>query len=273
MSTNKKLIANCMQINHKNIYQSHTILTRDLVAKDKIEDAFKTNPAYGHRRLAIELKMNKKKILRVMHEFNLKPPRLWYQKTFITRTEPQFQDRYTNILKDIHIEDYTIGDLWSSDLTYIKFQGSFIYMAIIRDIISGEIVAFNVGNHHDADLVLKTLKEAVIKAGKPPQLFHSDRGREFLSARCIQFLENMLVKISVSDPGSPWQNTWSESFFSRFKMEFGSFNRFETLGELLENIFTYMHYFNTMRIQLKLKMSPVQFKQKYSESVLEKRGT
>ena len=73
----------------------------------------------------------------------------------------------------------------------------------------------------------------------------------------------------MSDPGSPWQNTWSESFFSRFKMEFGSFNRFETLGELLENIFSYMHYFNTTRIQTRLKMSPYQYKQKYSESVLE----
>lgn len=273
MSTNKKLIANCMQINHKNIYRPHRMLTRDLMVKDAIVKNFDTNPAYGHRRLAMDLKMNKKKILRVMHEFHLKPPRLWYQKRYSTQTQPQFQDQYTNLLKDAAISDYSIGDLWSSDLTYIKFQGIFIYMAIIRDIISGEIIAFNIGNHHDADLVLKTLKEAVIKSGKPPKIFHSDRGREFLSSSCIQFLEHLRVHISVSDPGSPWQNTWSESFFSRFKMEFGSFNRFETLGELLENIFAYMHYFNTTRIQLKLKMSPVQFKQKYSESVLEKWGT
>ena len=273
MSTNKKLIATCMQINHKNIYHPHRMLTRDLVVKDAIVKNFDINPAYGHRRLAMDLNMNKKKILRVMHAFNLKPPRLWYQKKYITQTQPQFQDQYINLLKDISITSYHVGDLWSSDLTYIKFQGMFIYMAIIRDIISGEIIAFNIGNHHDADLVLKTLKEAVVKTGKPPKIFHSDRGREFLSARCIQFLEHLRVKISVSDPGSPWQNTWSESFFSRFKMEFGNFSRFETLGELLEHIFAYMHYFNTTRIQLKLKMSPVQFKHKYSESVLEKRGT
>ena len=219
-----------MHINHKNIYHAHRMFLRDLVIKDAIEKNFETNPAYGHRRLAIDLDMNKKKILRVMHEFNLKPPRLWYQKKYITQTQPEFQNRYTNLVKDIRITEYTLGDLWSSDLTYIKFQGMFIYMAIIRDILSGEIVAFNIGNHHDADLVLKTLKEAVVKTGKPPKIFHSDRGREFLSAQCIQFLEHLKVQISVSDPGSPWQNTWSESFFSRFKMEFGSFNRFETLG-------------------------------------------
>lgn len=273
MSTNKKLVAACMQINHKNIYHQNKMFLRDLVVKDKIEKNFITNPAYGHRRLAIDLKMNKKKILRVMHEFHLKPPRLWYQKNYITQTDPAFQDQYVNLLKDISLTDYAIGDIWSSDLTYIKFQGMFIYLAIIKDILSGEVVAFNVSNHHDADLVLKTLKEAVMNAGRAPRIFHSDRGREFLSMQCIRFLENIGVQISVSDPGSPWQNTWSESFFSRFKAEFGNFNRFETLGELLENIFSYIRYFNTTRIQIKLRMSPVQFKQKIAETVLEKWGT
>lgn len=273
MSTNKKLIAHCMHINHKNIYHPHMMLIRDLVVKDKIEESFITNPAYGHRRLAIDLVMNKKKILRVMHEFNLKPPRLWYQKKFITQTGHDFQDQYTNLLKDIVMTKYSFGDLWSSDVTYIKFHGVFIYLAIIKDILSGEVIAFNAGNHHDAELVLKTLKEARLKTGKHPKIFHSDRGREFLSTQCIQFLEHAGTKISVSDPGSPWQNTWSESFFSRFKAEFGDFNRFETLGELLENIFAYIHYYNTTRIQTKLKMSPYQFKQKLAESVLEKLGT
>ena len=273
MSTNKKLIATCMHINHKNIYCEQKMFIRDLVVKNKIEENFITNPAYGHRRLSIDLKMNHKKIRRVMREFHLKPPRLWYQKKFITQTEPDFQDQYTNLLKDIVMTDYSFGDLWSSDLTYIKFHGMFIYLAIMKDILSGEITAFNTGNHHDADLVLKTLKEAMLKTGTPPKIFHSDRGREFLSIHCIQFLEHAGTKISVSDPGSPWQNTWSESFFSRFKTEFGDFNRFETLGELLANIFAYIHYYNTIRIQTKLKMSPAQFKQKVAESVLEKRGT
>jgi putative transposase len=262
-----------MDINHKNIYHQSKMFVRDLVVKDKIEDNFKTNPAYGHRRLAIDLKMNKKKILRVMHEFNLKPPRLWYQKKYITQSDTNYQDQYTNLLKDTDLTKYNIGEVWSSDLTYIKFQDKFIYLATIQDIVSKEIVGFNLSNHHDSDLVLKTLKEAVLKTKKPPVIFHSDRGREFLSENCINYLDNLKVKISVSDSGSPWQNGWSESFFSRFKTEFGSFNRFETLGELIENIFGYISYFNNTRIQIKLKMSPVQFKLKFIESVLEKRGT
>ena len=273
MSHNKKLVAQCMHVSSKNIYHQSKMFARDLVVKDKIEDNFKTNPAYGHRRLAMDLKMNKKKILRVMHAFNLKPPRLWYQRKYITQSDAIYQDQYTNLLKDTERTKYTIGDVWSSDLTYIKFQEKFIYLAVIQDIVSKEIIAFNLSNHHDADVVVKTVKEAMLKTKKPPMIFHSDRGREFLSEQCITYLENLKVKISVSDPGSPWQNSWSESFFSRFKMEFGSFNRFETLGELIENIFEYISYYNNTRIQIKLKMSPLQFKLQYADSVLEKRGT
>ena len=273
ISNNKKLIAECMNINHKNIYHQSKMLDRDLKVKEKIEENHITNPAYGHRRLALDLKMNKKRILRVMHEFNIKPPRLWYQKKYITQTDSSFQDQYANLLKDTNLAQYNIGDVWSSDLTYIKFEGKFIYLVIIQDIVSKEIVGFNLSNNHDSDLVLKTLKEALLKAKKPPLIFHSDRGREYLSENCIIFLESLKVKISVSDPGAPWQNSWSESFFSRFKTESGDFNRFETLGELVEYIFSYLSYYNNDRIQIKLKMSPVQFKMKFIENVLEKRGT
>lgn len=273
MADNKKLIAKCMNMNHKNIYHRSKRKIKDIAVKDKIEDTFKTHPAYGHRRLALELEMNKKKILRIMHKFNLKPPRLWYQKKCTTQSNPAYQKQYANLLKDIDLKKCQIDDVWSSDLTYIKFQGNFLYLAIIQDIVSKEIVSFNLSVKHDSDSVLKTLKEAVSRIEGSPKIFHSDRGREFLSADCIGFLENRGTKISVSDPGSPWQNSWSESFFSRFKNESCNLSRFESLGELVEYIFEYLSYYNNLRIHTKLKMSPVKFKQKVSDSVLEKLGT
>lgn len=272
-SINKKLIAEAMNINRKNIYNKSKKDIKDMSVKTNIEKTFESHPSYGHRRLALELKINKKKILRIMHKYGLKPPRLWYQKKFTTQSDPDSFVEYSNLLKDSEAITNNIGDIWSSDLTYIKYQDKFFYLAIIQDIVSKEVVGFNLSDKHDSNLVLKTMKEALLNSRKPPKIFHSDRGREFLSQNCIEFLERLKVKISVSDQGSPWQNSWSESFFSRFKNEFGPFSRFESLGELVENIYQYLNYYNTQRIQIKLKMSPYQFKQKVSESGLEKWGT
>jgi len=262
-----------MNINRKNIYSQSKKDIKDITVKTDIEKTFERHPSYGHRRLALELKMNKKKILRIMHKYGLKPPRLWYLKRFTTQSDPASFIQYTNLLKDSNQITNNIGDIWSSDLTYIKYQDKFFYLAIIQDIVSKEVVGFNLSDKHDSNLVLKTIKEAVLSTKTTPKIFHSDRGREYLSQNCIDFLGNLKIRISVSNPGSPWQNSWSESFFSRFKNEFGPFSRFENLGELVEQIYQYLNYYNTQRIQIKLKMSPYQFKQKVLESGLEKRGT
>jgi transposase InsO family protein len=246
---------------------------KDNHVRHEIEDMFLTNPAYGHRRLAIELKMNRKRVLRVMHKYGLKPPRLWYQKKFTTQSNPAYEINYSNLLKDIDKTILKTGEIWSCDLTYIKYQGKFIYLSIIQDIVSKEVVGFNLSVNHDAALVLKTIKEAVLKTGRFPSIFHCDRGRENLSQTVTKYLEENGTQVSVSDPGSPWQNAWSESFFSRFKGESGPLNRFGSLGELIEYIFGYLNYYNSIRIHTRLKMSPLQFKQKISESGLEKWGT
>ena len=78
-------------------------------------------------------------------------------------------------------------------------------------------------------------------------------------------MEGLGVTISVSDKASPWQNGYQESFFGRFKEEFGDINRFETIGELLEAVYQYIHYYNTKRIHTSLKMAPAMFAEKYKK--------
>lgn len=140
-----------------------------------------------------------------MKKYQLKPPRLWYQKKFTTQSNPVLYTQYENLLKNskLTINSINVGDIWSSDLTYIKYQNKFFYLAIIRDVASKEIVGFNLSNHHNSNLVLKTLKEAIENTKTAPKIFHSDRGREFLSKNFIKFLKSLKIKISLSDPTSP----------------------------------------------------------------------
>lgn len=100
-----------MNINRKNIYHKSAKDMKDLKVKTDIENTFLIHPVYGHRRLALELDTNHKKILRVMHKYNLKPPRLWYQKKFTTQSEPAYLVDYINLLKSIDKTTLQIGDV------------------------------------------------------------------------------------------------------------------------------------------------------------------
>jgi len=232
---------------------------------------FESHAAYGHRRVGIELAMDKKKIRRVMKKYGLTPPRLWYQRKYLTVTSKEYADEFTNLVKEI--THPTLNQIWVSDLTYLKYRGKFIYLAVIKDVASKEIVGSNLSDKHDSALVLETIKEAEVIQRAVPEIFHSDRGREFLAEKCINYLQSAGIKVSVSDGGCPWQNGSCESFFSRFKAETGDINRFETLGELIEYIYQYIDYYNNQRIVTTLKMSPTHYRQKVSESVLDIWGT
>lgn len=117
-------------------------------------------------------------------------------------------------------------------------------------------MAAQIGRHHNADLVLTTIRQAIINTQAKLEIFHSDQGTEFLAKVCTDYLEGLGVQISVSDKASPWQNGHLESFFGRFKDEIGDLNRFETIGEFIEAIYLQIHYYNYDRIQTKLKMPP-----------------
>ena len=247
-----------MGINTKNIYNQSKKEEKDLLVKKQIEDVFKVHPAYGHRRLAIELEMNKKKIIRIMKKYHLKPPRLWYQKKYLTRPSNIYKNEFNNLIREIKFPKE--NEIWASDLTYIKFKDMFIYLSAICDISNNEVVSCNLGNRHDSGLVLKTIKEGIKKHNQSPKIFHSDRGTENLNEKCIKFFKDNHIRISVSDPGSPRQNGHAESFFSRLKGEIGDLNRFEDLGELTEYIYHCINYYNNDRIVTRLKTSPIKYK-------------
>jgi transposase InsO family protein len=235
-----------------------------LQTKAQIEDTHKTHPAYGHKRLALELKANKKKILRIMHKYGIKPPRRKARKIWLT--EAVCDHNYTNLIKDL--VPVRPEQLWVSDLTYLEYRGRFFYLETVEDVFTREVLGMAMSDKHDSILALAAIRMAMGTTAKAPDYFHFDQGRENLAQTVTDFLENHGSKVSVSDKVSPWQNGYKESFFGRFKDEFGDINRFETLGELVEEVYSAIYYYNHLRIHTALKMSPVKFKQQYLNTKL-----
>lgn len=239
------------------LYYSSSRDATDRELKSQIESVMVDNPSYGHKRIALELKMNKKKILRVMNKYGLKPYRR-RRKPRKLNDENKPETKYKNLIKDICAIRPEI--IWQSDFTYIKYKGRFIYLATVIDQYTREVVGMNISRFHSKELVLKALQDGVVKRGRPIYL-HSDQGSEYDSQVHTDFAEILGIKISMSAKSSPWENGHQESFFSQFKIEMGDFERFETMGELTAEIYGHIDYYNHRRIHTAIKMAPLQFRE------------
>jgi len=237
---------------------------------NEIHKAHINHPAYGQYKMALHLQVNHKRTERVMKLYGIKAPRRKH-KHFCTVST--YTHDYTNLIADIPKDTFVPHLIWVCDVSYFKFQGQFWYLATIEDLATRQILSSNVGKFHDAALIISVIKQAILITGHMPVYFHSDQGKEFMARVVTDYLELQGVQVSVSAKASPWQNGYKESFFGHFKDEFGDINRFETLGELIEEIYGQIHYYNFDRIHRSLKMPPVKFAALYyPDYCLHKRG-
>ena len=225
------------------------------------------NPSYGHKRIALEFGLNNKRIRRVMKKFGIKPYKRRAKKFRKKDDEGREATKWKNEI--IGFCPIRPNIVWASDFTYIKFQGAFIYLATIIDIYTREIIGWNISTIHNTNLVLGAIKHAIQRAGKIPAYLHSDQGSEYDAKVYEDYVLGKSIIISMSHKSSPWENAFQESFYSQFKVELGLVSRFETVEELIEEIYQMIYYYNNKRIHSSLKMAPAIFKQNY-ENRLEK---
>jgi putative transposase len=235
--------------------------TKDWQTKQLVEVALREHPGYGHKRLAMHLGINKKRVLRVMKLFGIKPYR---------RTTPKYQKKpKDSVFPNLLLIETLLGpgDIYASDFTYIKYRGRWLYVATVIDVFTREIVGVSILNTHTTQLVINALSAAILHRA-PPRIIHSDQGSEYTSINYTGLVQSLKIQQSMSAPGCPWENGYQESFYKGFKLDLGDPNRFNTLGELVAAIYQTIGYYNQRRIHSALKLPPAVFAQKYQAGVL-----
>lgn len=266
----KSVIAEAVGISRKNIYYQRKQPEKDKALLVQINEVHAANPAYGQYRVALHLKINHKRTERVMRLNHIKAPR--HKKKFFC-TVSTYNHNYVNLIHEITPSEFTPNLIWVCDVSYFKHQGQFWFLATIEDLATRKILASQVGKHHNSALIIATIKQAILLTGCTPTYFHTDQGTEFMARDTTDYLELHNVKVSVSAKASPWQNGYKESFFGHFKDEFGDIERFDTPGQLIEEIYSQIRYYNYDRIHRSLKMSPMDYAVlKFPEHCLNKRG-
>ena len=133
------------------------------------------------------------------------------------------------------------------------------------DLFTREIIGINISRYHNSQLVLVAFIDALNKTGKIPKYIHSDQGSEYDSKEFVDFVLSKKIVISMSRKSSPWENGHQGSFFSTLKLELGFLDRFKEMGELIENIYSTIYYYNNRRIHTVLKMTPVDFRRRFKK--------
>lgn len=263
-AVNKTALAKSLGISRSSLYYHPKREIIDEEVKAQIESVMGDHPDYGHKRIAIHLKLNKKRIRRVMKKHGLKPYRRRAKRPVKKKDQRKPEARYENLIIVLLEKNLIVrpGQVWCTDFTYIKFQGKFIYLATIIDLFTREIVGVNISRFHNRFLVIGALVDA-LKKHTAPEIIHSDQGSEYDSEDFTQYVQQIGSQISMSEKASPWQNGYQESFYGHFKEESGDLSRFETLGELIEYIYTQVYYYNHKRIHSVLKLTPFQKRQSF----------
>lgn len=250
---NKSTIANGLGVSRSTLYYKHTKPINDWYIKTLIEQVLRLYPSYGSRRIAIYLKLNRKCIKRIMNIYGIKPYRRSAKKWIKPK---QSITTYPNLL---HLNPPLYKHhIWASDFTYIKWQSKTIYLCTILDIYTRTIIGLNILTNHTKDLIIWSFLSAIY-SHPIPEIFHTDNGVEYDSYEFKQMLNNLGISISRSKKGCPWENGYQESFYGKFKIDLGDPNRFNTLGELVFEIYKTIHIYNKTRIHSALKMSPYEY--------------
>lgn len=178
-------------------------------------------PAYGYRRVHAELrrhgwKVNHKRILRLMRADNLLCLR---RRKFILTTDSKHSlPVYPNLADAMVPTD--INQLWVADITYIRLQVEFVYLAVLLDAFSRRCIGWALQRSLEAALVLEALRMALTqRRPRPGLVHHSDRGVQYAARDYTAQLEQHGIRISMSRRATPYDNAQAESFIKTLKYE------------------------------------------------------
>jgi transposase InsO family protein len=175
----------------------------------------------------------------------------------------QYLHRYPNTLN----REFTANrpnQKWVTDISYIKTDQGFLYLSIIRDLYDNSIVAYKTAKDQSIKLVLDTIKAAKRKEKVTGELqLHSDQGFQYTSLAYFNLTQSYGITQSMSRRGNPYDNALAENFFSILKTECIHRIKLQSFNEARKVIDEYIYFYNNQRIQLKTKLTPIEYRRQY----------
>jgi len=157
---------------------------------------------------------------------------------------------------------------WVSDITYIKVNRTWLYLAVVLDLFSRKIIGWCLENHMRESLILNAFNMAVSSRDiEQGALIHSDRGVQYRGHEYQHVIKENGILCSMSRKGNCWDNAVMESFFGRFKVELIYAENYKTVEAAQSGIFEYIEiFYNRQRRHSAINnMSPHEYEMQYNQ--------
>ncbi len=252
------------------IKHRHNAIQREAIRQQldtKVKEAFDNSKGRdGSRRIQKELsengeRYNVKTIAASMKRQDLTPKAA---RKFKYTTDSKHQMPVAPNLLAQNFSASAPNEKWAGDITYIATSEGWLYLAVIIDLYSRQVIGWSMDTRMTATLVCDALSMALFRRGFPEQdIVHSDRGSQYCSKDYRDLITAYNLKQSMSRKGNCWDNACVESFFHSMKVEAIQNEPIMTRDQMRQTIFEYIEvdYNRTRRHSALGYLSPVNFEQ------------
>lgn len=245
-------------------YQTDRNRPEETALKNRIKEIFtESRASYGSRRIMKQLQdeghsIGRYKVRRIMRQMDLKaktPKRF----KLTTDSRHDFPVVANKLQRNFDVE--APNKVWTADITYVWTFEGWLYLAIVMDLYSRQIVGWAINKRMKKQFVLDALAMAYWQR-KPSKglLHHSDRGSQYACHDYRRMLETYGMEASMSRKGDCWDNAPTERYFRSLKSERLTACRFVTRKEAEKEILDYITFYNSIRLHSTLGyLSPMAY--------------
>jgi putative transposase len=201
-------------------------------------------PFYGSRKMTTWLQgqgheVNRKRVQRLMRLMGLEAI---YPKPKLSVADQEHKV-FPYLLRDVSIK--RVGQVWSTDITYVPLVSGFLYLAVVIDWYSRYVIAWRLSNTLDGAFCLDLLDEALTQGR--PEVFNTDQGVQFTATAFTGRLQAAGVQVSMNGKGRCLDNVFVERLWRTVKYEDIYLRGYERVPELTQGLGRYFPFYNEQR--------------------------
>ena len=215
-----------------------------------LDQEYTERPFYGVRKMTVGLQLQgysvgPKRVRRLLRAMGLMAV---YPKPRLS-LNPLAHKRFPYLLKGLAI--VRPNQVWSTDITYIRLRGGFVYLAAVIDWYSRYVLAWELTISLEADFCIAVLKRAL--AAQQPEIFNTDQGVQFTSAQFQAPLLAAQVRLSMDGRGRAFDNIFVERLWRTVKYEEVYLKDYRDVPEARHGLGSYFPFYNEQRIHQALE--------------------